>query len=236
MQATPVSSIGVHVYWWVPKRLESVPLFKLPPTLYFLTLALHYQYQLSSFEELKWKFRNSLLSTRNLRRKLSTCFTFIKSMSPHTLFTLISQIGIYLLHENDDGYSIVSATKSQLAPLSYKQHSSSLLKAPIATAPIFTTIIDATTTPSISDSHFPLPASYPSQPVLESLDTIPNGPKPIEFYSLDLQDHERRAVDLESPQELWGRLKEKRKSELESSSTKKIKRAVTMRNRDHGKR
>lgn len=65
--------------------------------------------------------QNSLSWTKNPRRKLSICFIIIRSISLRTLFTLISQIGIYLLHESDDDYSIISAISSQSVPESCKQ-------------------------------------------------------------------------------------------------------------------
>ncbi|KAA8575605.1 hypothetical protein EYC84_004736 [Monilinia fructicola] len=127
MQATPVLSIGVHVYWWVPQRiclacvlpgsyhlrfssvwttrtlhiliwpchpkLESVPLFKLPPTLYFLTLALHYQHQLSSFEELKWKFKVLklfIVDKKSEEEIVNLLHIHQINVTPHTLHSYLS--------------------------------------------------------------------------------------------------------------------------------------------------
>ncbi|QSZ29384.1 hypothetical protein DSL72_003898 [Monilinia vaccinii-corymbosi] len=139
------------------------------------------------------------------------------------------------IQENDDygdDYFTVSATSLQSVTPAYKSSSSSpFVGIPSATAPKSVTTLDAPITTSIPDKYLPGLTLPPSQPVLKGFDAIPNRLTPIEFYSLDLQDHRRSAVDLEIPRVFWRRMKEKRKGELESSSTKRTKRGVTVRSR-----
>ncbi|ESZ98743.1 hypothetical protein SBOR_0849 [Sclerotinia borealis F-4128] len=132
---------------------------------------------------------------------------------------------LYSFQEKDD-YSIVSATSSQLVPESHKQMPPPILSTAIL--PTSTIMLSKPTTICSSVNPSLISISLPPQPVLKGLDTIPNGLTPLEFYSLDLQDHERRAVDLESPRELWRRIKGKKKPPQKTSLRARVLRGPSV--------